>query len=199
MSQWCWISVFTMFGLIGGCAVSDTNPTGAQAEAYIIGEGQSCIVNDHCPRGLGCHNGVCKLLSVFGAPEPPYAPACASDGQCPPGRRCGVHTVTYDDLTADYCIAPTCSVEWSSNVLPPNSTTNFIVTSDEMPTGSYSLLYGTRNGIADVQGSYYGWVNGVFPITNFPGFAGFYTRRIEMYAPDGRKLCETDAAVLHAF
>jgi hypothetical protein len=68
-----------------------------------------------------------------------------------------------------------------------------------MPGGSYSLLYGTKNGIADEQGSYYGWVSGVFPITNSPGFAGTYMRYINMYAPDGRWFCQTNEAYVHAF
>jgi hypothetical protein len=83
--------------------------------------------------------------------------------------------------------------------IPPNATTNFTVTSDELPSGAYSLMSGTKDGITDVDGSYYDWTSGVFPITNFPGFAGYYMRYIDMYAPDGRWFCRTNQAYAHAY
>lgn len=206
MSRWCWISVFTILGLAGGCAVSETAPTAAQEEPLVLGEleqavGQSCVKNDNCPRGTGCFNGTCIQILEFGpAPEAPLSPACVSDGQCAPaGRRCSVHTTTtYPGGPHGYCLAPTCSVSWDPYWVPQNSTTNFIVTSSEMPIDSYSVLYGTKNGITDEYGSYYNWVSGVFPITNFPGFSGYYMRYINMFAPDGRWFCQTNQAYVYA-
>ena len=79
-------------------------------------------------------------------------------------------------------------------MVPQNSTTTFTVSSEFMPADSYSLLHGTKDGVVDEAGSYYNWVSGEFPITNSPGFAGAYTRYINMYAPDGRWFCQTNIA-----
>jgi len=207
MNRWYGISVFTILMLAGGCAVSETSSPAAQEDLPVLGEskqavGQSCRINDHCPRGMGCYNRTCIQIVEFGPiPEAPLAPACVSDGQCAPaGRRCGINTTAYyPGGPHSYCLAPTCSVSWNPSWVPQNSTTNFTVTSNEMPVGSYSLLYGTKNGTADEYGSYYDWVSGIFPITNYPGFAGYYMRYIDMYTPDGRWFCQTNQSYVYAY
>jgi hypothetical protein len=194
-------------GLTGGCAVSETDSTAAQEEPGTLGEfeqalGQTCSINDDCPRGTGCYNGTCIGIVQFGpVPAPPLSPACVSDGQCAPyGRRCSIDTTTFTPGGSyGYCFAPTCSVSWGSFWIPQNSTVDFTVTSNEMPGGSYSLLHGTRNGVIDENGSYYNLVSGVFPITNSPGLSGFYSRYVRMYAPDGRLFCTTNESYAYFY
>lgn len=208
MKRWCWILISSILALAGGCAVSETDSAAAPQESLTLGESelgalQSCTRNDQCALGTACYNRTCiDLPSPPGPlPEEPWGERCVNDAQCAPfGRRCEVHTNTYvPNGPVGYCVAPSCSVSWSLSVIPPNATTNFIVTSSEMPWGgSYSVMYGTKNGVTDVDGAYYDWIEGVFPITNFPGFAGSYMRYLEMYAPDGRLFCTTNQAYADA-
>jgi hypothetical protein len=149
---------------------------------------QASCVSCACPRGQACnHLGVCAGYPLFGPiPGPPLWPACVCDSQCPTGSVCSLSN------GYGYCQVPTCAAFWDVAVVPPNGTANFGVSSQWMPAGSYSRLYGTRNGVLDTDGLLYNTVAGSFLVQNAPGLAGFYMRYVRMFGPDHTPLCQSE-------
>lgn len=194
---------------LGACAVERDEP-GSQSgppelasrdesRPPVLAETSQAVCSDcACPRGQRCNFlGVCAAYPVFGPiPRPPLFPPCVCDSQCwiggpdappMPGAVC----TNYGGSSYGYCEVPQCSVSWALAVVPPNGTVDFIVSSASMPPGSYSRLYGTKDGVTDENGAVYNLVSGVFPIQNNPGMAGTYMRYLHMHGPDHTLLCVT--------
>lgn len=182
----------------GASSEVSSEEQGELAPVQLAEKTQASCNSCECPRGQACnYAGVCAGYPVFGPiPRPPLFPPCVCDSQCwlggpdappMPGAVC----TNYGGSGYGYCAVPQCSASWSLAVVPPNGTVDFIVSSDWMPPGSYSRLYGTKDGITDENGAVYNLVSGVFPIQNNPGMAGTYMRYLRMYGPDHAQLCVT--------
>lgn len=131
--------------------------------------------------------GGARSFAVFGPIPANAGAACVADCQRASGTYCDMGFLTYG-----YCIPrPTCSMSYSASVVPPNGTTILSVTSQGTTPGSFSLLYGTKNGVWDELGSPYNLTSGSFPIVNSPGLAGYYMRYAVMRGPRNEFLCQT--------
>jgi len=173
-----------------GCAIDKPAPLPDENAGESFGEATqaltSCRSHSDCPVGTYCDtSGTCSSFVI--GPTPP--PICGSDVQCMPyGQRC---TNTSPNLgTYGSCVTPACSAQYSLSSVPLGGTTFFNVNSNA-PSGSYSLLYGTRDNVQDAFGTLFQLTSGSFPIQNTAGLAGYYMRYLDMYAPNNQLWCRT--------
>lgn len=187
------IPMIVPFWVILGCEAAEPEPPlDDAAEEQVEEVDQALCADCNCPRGTRCYvDGTCQGYPVFG-PIPNLGPPCIGDCQCPAGTRCEMDIGSPSSY--GYCVTPTCSVSFDAVTVPPNGTTIFTVTSQWMPQGSYSLLYGTKDGVWDENGSVYNLTSGAFPIVNSPGLAGDYMRYVVMKGPQHEVLCQTAPA-----
>ena len=176
--------------LAAGCAAEAPTPHRAQRTAAVTA-GQSCSSDCECDRGLRCTNGTCQGFVEFGPiPAPPLSPACVCDSQCPSGTLCSNPQNT--PTSYGYCHAYQCSLTFAPYYVGPGDSTALSLTSDPPPPpGSYTLLYGTRDGVTDVAGARFDLTAGTFAIANTPGLAGAYVRYATIHRPNGELLCST--------
>jgi hypothetical protein len=173
-----------------GCAIDKSEPLPDENAGESFGEAAqaltSCRSHSDCPVGTYCDiTGVCSMFVI----SPSFGPTCGSDVQCMSyGQRC---TNTNPNLGSyGSCVTPACSAQYSLSVVSLGGTTYFNVDSNA-PSGSYSLLYGTRDNVQDAFGNFFQLTSGSFPIQYSPGLAGYYMRYIDMYAPNNQLWCRT--------
>lgn len=194
--------IMVSFCLILGCDAAEPEPPSLEdvaeedeeAEEVFEERGHPLPCDDHCdcPFGFSCSNGTCWDYIEF---SPTHIYSCVADCQCD-AEKTGMTGMTcyYSSPTNAYgaCYTPNCSLSFDAAVVQRGATTNLTVTSEFMPAGSYTLLYGTKDGVPDENGSRYNLTSGTFPIVNSPGLAGEYTREAVMYGPQNQLLCWTD-------
>lgn len=196
--------IMVSFCLILGCDAAEPEPPPLEDVAAEDEEAEEAeedfeersllLCNDDCicPPATRCWDGICTSYARFG-PIPIHLSACVDDCQCLAGTFCDNAFGSYG-----YCQSqtPSCSLSFDAAVVQPGATTNLTVTSELMPAGSFSLLYGTKDGVPDENGSMYNLTSGSFPIVNSPGLAGVYTRSAVMYGPQNQPLCWTDTVMV---
>jgi hypothetical protein len=89
-------------------------------------------------------------------------------------------------------LEPTCSASFGSFYVASGDTTVFSFTSANVPPGSTSYLYGTKNGLPDANGIPYGVTSGAYLVANSPGLEGLYARWVVIRGPDGAEVCKTN-------
>ena len=185
---------------LAACTQPDSSepPLAGAADQALLGAGAACSSDCACGRGLRCTGGVCASYVEFGPiPAPPFSPPCVCDAQCPSDRFCTNNQAS--PTSYGYCVAASCSAGFSPTFVPAGSSTLFTLAShadfdSPLPAGSFSRMYGTRNGVQDAFGEAYPFTAAVFSIANTPGLAGSYTRYVGVHRPDGGLLCTTGVA-----
>lgn len=145
--------------------------------------GGACTTSCDCPLDSTCSSGVCVILPVAGPRSP--NPRCYADCQCSSPQYCSATPPSHG-----YC-EPSCSVKWLREIVPPGQGTLFIIRSNGLPAGSYSRLYGTKDGVTDVNGQIWQTTSGSYGVTYGPGV---YTRYMKMFSAANVQLCQTNVS-----
>lgn len=171
--------IFSVVSFILGCDTASPEP-----EENVGQVDQAVCAICSCPLGDECKaTGDCGGIVQF---SPSLPNPCIEDCQCPSGTRC-----TRDGGSYGFCRTPTCSASYSVTTVPLNGTTTFSISSQYMPPGAYTKLFGTKDGIQDVNGTVFNLTSGSFTITDSPGLGGKYIRYVMMYGPNNATLCST--------
>lgn len=184
------VLVFLCLGLGFGCVHDEaTAPTDEVSEENLGETTQESTkyCNSHCDCGGEEYcgtGGICTSFVIGPSPAP-----CGSDCNCSGGQRC----TNMSSALGSYgsCVSPSCSAQYSPYYVPAGGTNYFHLSSSNMPSGSYSRLYGTRDGYWDEFGSVYYLTSGTFQNVNSPGRSGYYMRYVDMHAPNGQFWCRT--------
>lgn len=96
-----------------------------------------------------------------------------------------IATVTFE--------APKCTAAFSKSVVAPGSSVVFSLSSvGDIPSGSISYLYGTKNGVTDEPGNAFSGPNFSYTITNTAGLAGYYERWLIVKTSGGQTVCQSN-------
>src|SRR6187402_3113547 len=163
-----------------GCTYSDhVSPADESEVEEELGEVEQGL-SSHCACPVGQYwssGGYCTSFVVGPAPSPSYG-ACGADCNCPSGTRC-TNTSTAPG-SYGFCVVPACSAEMWPSYIPVWGTGTFRISATNMPSGSYALVSGTRNGYPDASNVRFPGP-GDYSIGNYPGMAGYYMRYADLY------------------
>lgn len=102
-------------------------------------------------------------------------------------------TVCTSNVATTVFQAPTCTAAFSKSVVAQGDSVVFSLTSTgNIPAGSISYLYGTKNGVTDEPGNAFSGPNFSYTITNTPGLAGSYVRWLVVKTSGGQKVCQSN-------
>jgi len=102
-------------------------------------------------------------------------------------------TVCTSNIATTTFEAPKCTASFSKSVVAQGSSVVFSLSSvGDIPAGSISYLYGTKNGVTDEPGNAFSGPNFSYTITNTPGLAGSYVRWLVVKTSSGQKVCQSN-------